>query len=45
MRDAFYELVLYPTKASALVTELYISRGKEPSICGSGPRQHERSGG
>jgi len=24
-RDAFYELVLYPTKASALVTELYIT--------------------
>src|ERR1700722_7558267 len=28
MRDAFYELVLYPAKASALVTELYISAGK-----------------
>lgn len=28
MRDAFYELVLYPTKASALVTELYIAAGK-----------------
>jgi hypothetical protein len=28
MRDAFYELVLYPTKASALVTELYITAGK-----------------
>ena len=27
-RDAFYELVLYPTKASALVTELYITTGK-----------------
>ena len=27
-RDAFYELVLYPTKASALVTELYITAGK-----------------
>ena len=27
-RDAFYQLVLYPTKASALVTELYITAGK-----------------
>ena len=27
-RDAFYELVLYPTKASALVTEIYITAGK-----------------
>ena len=28
MRDAFYELVLYPTKASALVTKIYITAGK-----------------
>jgi len=28
MRDAFYELVLYPTKASALVNELYITAGR-----------------
>ncbi len=28
MRDAFYQLVLYPTKASALVNELYITAGK-----------------
>jgi len=27
-RDAFFELVLYPTKASAIVTELYITAGK-----------------
>ena len=27
-RDAFYELVLYPTKASALVAELYITAGR-----------------
>ena len=27
-RDAFYELVLFPTKASALVNELYVSAGK-----------------
>jgi hypothetical protein len=27
-RDAFYELVLYPAKASAVVTELYITAGK-----------------
>ena len=27
-RDAFYELVLYPTKASALVTKIYITAGK-----------------
>ena len=28
MRDAFFELVLYPAKASALVAELYITAGK-----------------
>jgi hypothetical protein len=28
MRDAFYELVLYPTKASALVTEINITAGR-----------------
>jgi hypothetical protein len=27
-RDAFFQLVLYPTKASALVTELYITAGR-----------------
>ena len=27
-RDAFYQLVLHPTKASAVVTELYITAGK-----------------
>ncbi|EEF60949.1 glycosyl hydrolase 115 family protein [Pedosphaera parvula] len=27
-RDAFYELVLFPTKASALVNELYLAAGK-----------------
>jgi hypothetical protein len=27
-RDAVYELVLYPTKASALVTEIYITAGR-----------------
>ncbi|MGA2891189.1 MAG: glycosyl hydrolase 115 family protein [Terracidiphilus sp.] len=27
-RDAFFELVLYPTKASAIVNELYIAAGK-----------------
>ena len=27
-RDAFYELVLFPTKASALVNELYVAAGK-----------------
>jgi hypothetical protein len=27
-RDAFYELVLYPAKASAVVNELYITAGK-----------------
>ena len=27
-RDAFYELVLFPTKASALVNELYFAAGK-----------------
>jgi hypothetical protein len=28
MRDAFYELVLFPTKASALVNDLYLAAGK-----------------
>jgi hypothetical protein len=28
IRDAFFELVLYPTKASALVNELYITAGR-----------------
>jgi hypothetical protein len=28
IRDAFYQLVLFPTKASALVNELYVSAGK-----------------
>ncbi len=28
MRDAFYQLVLFPTKASALVNELYLAAGK-----------------
>jgi len=28
LRDAFYQLVLFPTKASALVTELYITAGR-----------------
>ncbi len=27
-RDAFYQLVLHPTKASAIVTELYITAGR-----------------
>jgi hypothetical protein len=27
-KDAFYELVLFPTKASALVNELYVTAGK-----------------
>jgi hypothetical protein len=27
-RDAFFELVLYPTKASAIVTEMYITAGR-----------------
>jgi hypothetical protein len=27
-RDAFYQLVLYPTKASAVVSELYVTAGK-----------------
>ena len=27
-RDAFYELVLFPTKASALLNELYLAAGK-----------------
>jgi hypothetical protein len=33
-RDAFFELVLYPTKASAIVTELYITAGRN-QLCAS----------
>ncbi len=32
-RDAFYELVLFPTKASALVNELYLAAGKNELVC------------
>jgi hypothetical protein len=28
LKDAFYELILFPTKASALVNELYVTAGK-----------------
>jgi hypothetical protein len=35
-RDAFYQLVLYPTKASAIVTELYITAGKNRLYAGQG---------
>jgi GH35 family endo-1,4-beta-xylanase/lysophospholipase L1-like esterase len=28
MRDAYYQLVLYPTKACAVVTELYVAAGR-----------------
>ena len=31
-RDAFYELVLYPTKACAVVNELYVTAAQEP-VC------------
>jgi hypothetical protein len=32
MRDAFYQLVLYPTKASAVVNELYIAVAKNRAL-------------
>jgi len=35
-RDAFFELVLYPTKASAIVTELYITAGKNQLYASQG---------
>jgi hypothetical protein len=35
-RDAFYQLVLYPTKASAVVTELYITAGRNHLYAGQG---------
>ena len=35
-RDAFFELVLYPTKASAIVTELYITAGKNQLYANQG---------
>ena len=35
-RDAFLELVLYPTKASAIVTELYITAGKNQLYASQG---------
>ncbi|MBB3206174.1 lysophospholipase L1-like esterase [Rhodopirellula rubra] len=35
-RDAFYQLVLYPTKASATVAELYIETGRNHLYAGQG---------
>jgi hypothetical protein len=35
-RDAFFELVLYPTKASAIVAELYINAGKNQLYANQG---------
>jgi Glycosyl hydrolase family 115/Gylcosyl hydrolase family 115 C-terminal domain len=35
-RDAFFELVLYPTKASAIVAELYITAGKNQLYANQG---------
>jgi hypothetical protein len=35
-RDAFYELVLFPTKASALVNELYLAAGRNALFAAQG---------
>jgi hypothetical protein len=35
-KDAFYELVLYPTKASATVTQLYVTAGKNQLYASQG---------
>ena len=35
-RDAFYQLVLYPTKASAMVNELYVAVGKNALYASQG---------
>ena len=35
-KDSFFELVLYPTKASAIVTELYVAAGKNQLYAGQG---------
>jgi hypothetical protein len=35
-RDAFYQLVLFPTKASALVNELYLAAGKNALFAAQG---------
>lgn len=35
-RDAFFQLVLYPAKASAIVTELYIAAGRNQLYAGQG---------
>jgi hypothetical protein len=35
-RDAFFELVLYPAKASAIVTELYITAGRNQLYANQG---------
>ena len=44
-RDAFYELVLFPTKASALVNELYLAAGRNALFArqGRAPRSLERA--
>ena len=44
-RDAFYELVLFPTKASALVNELYLAAAAERLVRPTGPGQRQRHGG
>jgi len=36
-RDAFFELVLYPAKASAIGYRPYITVGQKPSLCKQGP--------
>ena len=44
-RDAFYELVLYPVKACAILNDLYVTVGQEPAVRGPGTRLHQRPGG
>ena len=41
-RDAFYELVLFPTKACAQLNAMYLAAAQKCALRATGPRQRER---
>ena len=43
-RDAFYQLVLHPAKASAMVAEMNIAAGRNHAVRHAGPGEHQRRG-
>ncbi len=40
-RAAFYELVLFPTKASAQLNAMYLAAAKNSLVCRARPRQRK----